>query len=79
MVVSASLALASMSAMYWAADGRGCVEQHDAVVGGQERGLVDPVGDPVQVPLHAPDVVALVVEGRAERGPGDRRVVGQCW
>jgi len=55
----------------------GRVEQHDAVTGGQERGLVDAVGDPVQVPLYAFDVVALVVQGRAERGPGDRRVVGQ--
>jgi hypothetical protein len=27
--------------------------------------------------LHAPDVVALVVQGRAKRGPGNRRVVGQ--
>ncbi len=29
-----------------AADGRGRVEQHDAVPGGQERRLVDAVGDP---------------------------------
>ena len=41
------------------ADGRGRVEQHDAVPGGQERRLVGAVGDPVQVPLHPPDVVAL--------------------
>jgi hypothetical protein len=65
------------------ADRRGRVEQHHPVRGGQERRLVDTVGDPVQVPLDASDVVALVVEGRAERGPGDRRVVGQvvagCW
>jgi hypothetical protein len=60
-----------------AADGRGGVEQDDAVGGGQERGLVDAVGDVVQVPLDASDLVALVVQGRAERGPGDRRVVGQ--
>ena len=45
--------------------------------GRQERRLVDAVGDPVQVPLDPADVVPLVVEGRAERGPGDRRVVGQ--
>src|ERR1700722_5483098 len=65
------------------ADARRRVEQHHAVRGGQERRLVDAVGHVVQVPLHASDVVALVVEGRAERGPGDRRVVGLavagCW
>ncbi len=60
-----------------AADGRGRVEQHDAIAGGQERRLVGAVGDPVQVPLHAADVVALVVEGHAERGRGNRCVVGQ--
>ncbi len=60
-----------------AADGRRRVEQHHAVGGGQERRLVDTVGDVVQVPLDPPDEVPLVVEGRAERGPGDRRVVGQ--
>jgi len=49
------------------ADGRGRVEQHDAVPGGQERRLVGAVRDPVEVPLHASDVVALVVEGGAER------------
>jgi hypothetical protein len=49
------------------ADARQRVEQHDAVAGGQERRLVDAVGDPVKVPLHAPDVIPLVVEGRAER------------
>jgi hypothetical protein len=59
------------------ADGRGRVEQHDAVGGGQERRLVGAVGDPVEVPLHPVDVVALVVEGRAERGARDRRVVRQ--
>jgi len=65
------------------ADTGGRVEQHDAVWSGQERRLVDAVGDPVQVPLDAADVVALVVEGRAECGRGDGRVVGQvvagCW
>src|SRR5215211_88797 len=59
------------------ADGRGGVEQDHAVGGGQERGLVGAVGDPVQVPLDPADVVARGVEGRAERGAGDRRVVGQ--
>ena len=39
--------------------------------------FVDAVGDPVQVPLDPPDVVALVVEGGARADPGDRRVVGQ--
>jgi ABC-type Fe3+-hydroxamate transport system substrate-binding protein len=41
------------------ADARGCVEQHHAVASDQERRLVDPVGDPVQVPLNPPDVVSL--------------------
>src|SRR5215831_11637686 len=59
------------------ADAGGCVEDHDAVRGGQERRLVDAVGDPVQVPLDTSYVVSLIVEGWAERGPGDRRVVGQ--
>ena len=59
------------------ADRGGSVEQHDAVWGGQERRLVDAVGDPVQVPLDPADVVALLVEGGAERGTGNRRVVGQ--
>jgi len=53
-----------------AADGRGRVEQHDPVAGGQERQLVDAVSDPVQIPLDPPDVIALIVEGRAQRGPG---------
>ena len=52
------------------------VEQHDAVRGRQERRLVGAVGDPVEVPLDAADVVALLVERGAERRPGDRRVVG---
>src|SRR5689334_4018290 len=46
------------------ADGRRRVEQHHAVVGGQKRRVVDAVGDPVQVPLHPPDVITLIVEGR---------------
>jgi MFS family permease len=53
------------------------VEQHDAVCGGQERRLVDAVGDPIQVPLHPAHEVALLIEGRAERGPGNRRVLRQ--
>src|SRR6266542_2712810 len=52
------------------------VEQHDAVRGRQERALVGAVGDPVEVPLHPADVVALLVERRPERGAGDRCVVG---
>jgi len=52
------------------------VEEDDAVAGGQERRLVDTVGDPVEVPLHASDVVALLVEGGSECRGGNRRVVG---
>ena len=52
------------------ADGGRRVEQDDAVRGGQERRLVGAVGDPVEVPLDAPDVVPLLVEGRAERRRG---------
>ena len=59
------------------ADRRRRVEQHDAVRGGQERRLVGAVGDPVQVPLDAADVVALLVERGAERGARDRRVIGK--
>jgi hypothetical protein len=59
------------------ADGRGRVEQHHAIAGGQEGRLVGAVGDPVEVLLHLPDVVALRVERRAQRGRRDRRVVGQ--
>jgi hypothetical protein len=59
------------------ADGRGRVEQDDAVGGGQERRLVGAVGDPVEVPLDPADVVALVVEDGTERRARDRRVVRQ--
>ena len=59
------------------ADRRRRVEQHDAVLGGQERRLVGAVGDPVEVLLDASDVVALLVERGAERRPRDRRVVRQ--
>ena len=55
----------------------GRVEQDHAVGGGQEGRLVGAVGDPVEVPLDPADVVALVVEGGAERRARDRRVVGQ--
>ena len=60
------------------ADGRRRVEQDDAVRRGQERRLVGAVGDPVEVALDAADVVALLVEGRAERGLWHRRVVRQA-
>ena len=61
-----------------AADRRRRVEQHDAVRRRQERRLVGAVGDPVQVPLDAADVVALLVERGAERRARDRRVVRQA-
>src|SRR6478735_6246328 len=48
------------------ADGGGRVEQDDTVPGGQERRLVGAVGDPVEVPFHAGDVVSLLVERGAE-------------
>ena len=53
-------------------DGRAGVEQHDALAGGQECRLVGAVGDPVQVLLHSPDEVALLVDGRAQRRRGMR-------
>ena len=68
-------------------DARRGIEQDDAVLRRQEGGLVDAVGDPVEVPLDAPDVVALLVEapGRTTTA-GIGRVVGQgvgrfrrCW
>jgi len=48
-------------------DTRRCVEQDDALLRRQEGGLIDAVGDPVEVPLDAPDVVPLLVDSRAER------------
>jgi len=45
----------------------GRVEEHDAVPRCQERGLVRPVGHPVQVPLDAADKIAAVVQSRTER------------
>src|SRR4029079_11746482 len=59
-------------------DRRRRVEDHDTLRGGQERRLVGAVGNPVEVPLDAADVVALLVEGGAERRLWDRRVVGQA-
>ena len=59
------------------ADRRRRIEQDDAVRGRQERRLVGAVGDPVQVPLDAADVVALLVQRGAERRARDRRVVRQ--
>ena len=58
-------------------DGRGRVEQHDPLAGGEERGHVGRVGDVVQVLLHLADVVAVRVEGMTQRSRRDRRVVGQ--
>ena len=58
-------------------DARRCVEEDDAVLRRQEGGLIDAIGDPVEVPLDASDVVALLVEGGPERRLRDRRVVGQ--
>jgi hypothetical protein len=59
------------------AEGRRRVEQNHAIPGRQECRVVVAVGDPVQVPLHAPDVVAPLVQGRAEGGARDRHVIRQ--
>src|SRR5690348_7663115 len=56
--------------------GRG-VEKHDTVRRCQERRLVRPVGDPVEVSLDATDVVTVLVKSWAERRPRNRRVVGE--
>src|SRR6267142_606727 len=56
-------------------DARRRIEENDAVRRRQERGLVDAVGDPVEVPLNAPDVVALLVGSRAERRGWNGRVI----
>jgi len=45
----------------WPMDG--CVEQRDAVPGGQERRLVGAIGDSAEVPHDTSDVVPLIVEG----------------
>jgi hypothetical protein len=60
------------------ADRRRRVEQDNAVGGRQERRLVGAVGEPIQVPLHPADVVALLVQGGAERRARHRRVVRKC-
>jgi hypothetical protein len=57
------------------ADGGRCVEHDDAVRRGQERALVGAVRNPVEVPFDAADVIALLVERRAERRLRDGRVV----
>src|SRR6266566_3186687 len=59
------------------ADRRRRVEHDDAVRGGQEGALVRAVRDPVEIPLHPVDVIALLVESGAERRLRDRRVVRQ--
>ena len=59
------------------ADGGRGVEQHDPVGCGQERRLVGAVGHRVEVPVDTVHVVALLVQGRAERRLRDRRVVWQ--
>src|ERR1700733_10587144 len=56
------------------ADVRGCVKNHDAVRGGQERRHVDVVGDRVEVPLDLPDVVPVLVQGRPLRNRRDGRI-----
>src|SRR5437868_1112403 len=58
-------------------DGWRSVEQHDSVSSGEERRLVNAVGDPVEISLDASNVVASIVEGGAKRRPRDRRIVGQ--
>jgi hypothetical protein len=59
------------------ADRRRGIEQDYPLIGGKESGLVGTVGDPEQVPLDAPDIVALVIEGWPECGLRDRHVVGK--
>ena len=53
------------------------VEHDDAVRGRQERRHVGAVGDVVEVPLDAADVVALLVQGRPARRLGERGVIRQ--
>ena len=48
------------------ADRRRCVEHHYTVLCGHERRLIGGVGDPVEIFLHAPDVIPLCVDGRAK-------------
>ena len=61
------------------ADVRGRVENNDAVGGGQKRRHVDVVSDRVEVPLHLPDVVSVLVQRRSLRDRRDGGVVGQVW
>jgi hypothetical protein len=56
-------------------DRRRRVEEDDAVRRGQEGGLVATVGDPVEVLLHLPDVVPVLVDGGADGGRWDRCVL----
>jgi hypothetical protein len=58
-------------------DARRRVEEDDAVRRRQERGLVDAVRDPIEVPLDAPDVVPLLVGDRTEGRRWDRGIVGK--
>jgi hypothetical protein len=51
------------------------VKQDDAVACGQERALVGPVRDPVEVPLDPPDVVPALVDRWTQQRRGDRRIV----
>jgi hypothetical protein len=64
-------------ALQVASDARGRVEQHHPLPGGQEGRLVGAIGDPVQILLYPPGVIALRVDGRAQRGRRYGRVVGQ--
>lgn len=60
-----------------APDRRRRVEQDDPVRRGEERRLVGPVGDPIEIAFHAADVVAPLVERGSERRGWDGSVVGQ--
>jgi hypothetical protein len=53
--------------------GRGIDEDH-AVAGGQEHGLVERVGHPVEIAVDLPGEVAVGVEGGPERRRGYRGV-----
>ncbi len=59
-------------------DARRGIEEDDAVRRRQEGRLIDAVGDPVQVPLDAADVVALRVGRRPEGRCRDRGIVGKA-
>jgi hypothetical protein len=47
-------------------DRRRRVEEHNAFSCRQERRLVGAVCDPEQVPFNSPDVITLLVQGRAQ-------------